>query len=157
MQIFKHKNTYLGRSLSRNHLCRYNHRIVCSSISQQHCYPELGMISTKNKGTLEDSHIAKDIAKLIQANKVGFIRLQRSWKSWNIKLVNSNTEIWTPALDRAWLLKNLHTQHKESFPSLLHSLSDYSFHSSVVQGVQRRKPTPLDLFVRFLLTLGWSS
>ena len=35
--------------------------------------------------------------------------------------------------------KHLHTQHKESSPSLLHSRSGYSFHSSALQDVQRRK------------------
>ena len=34
------------------------------------------MIPTRNKGTLADSHIYKDTTKLIQANTVGFIRLQ---------------------------------------------------------------------------------
>ena len=38
--------------------------------------PEMGMIPTRNKGTLADSHIAKDTPKLIQDNIVGFIRLQ---------------------------------------------------------------------------------
>ena len=40
--------------------------------------PKLVMIPTRNKGTLEDSHIAKDISKIIQANTVGFIKLPRS-------------------------------------------------------------------------------
>ena len=38
--------------------------------------PEMGMISSRNKGTLADSYIAKGATKLIQANIVGFIRLQ---------------------------------------------------------------------------------
>ena len=43
--------------------------------------PEVGMIPTRNKGTLASSHIAKGIQqKLSQSNTVGFIRLQRSWK-----------------------------------------------------------------------------
>ena len=42
--------------------------------------PELGLISTRNKGTLADSHVAKDTTKLNQANTIGFIRLQRSCK-----------------------------------------------------------------------------
>ena len=37
--------------------------------------PELGMISSRNKGTLADSYIAKGAIKLSQANTVGFIRL----------------------------------------------------------------------------------
>ena len=42
--------------------------------------PKLGMIPTRNKGTLAGSHISKDISKFIQANTIGFIKLQRSWK-----------------------------------------------------------------------------
>ena len=38
--------------------------------------PELGMISSRNKGTLADSYISKGATKLDQANTVGFIRLQ---------------------------------------------------------------------------------
>ena len=111
---------------------------------------ELGMIPTRNKGTLAGSHIAKDISKFSQAKiAFGFIRLLRRRKSWTTKLVSSTTELWTPAPDIAWLLKHLHTQHKEASPSLLHSTSDNAFPSSALQGVQRRKPTPLDLFLRF--------
>ena len=36
---------------------------------------ELGMISSRNKGTLTDSYIAKGAAILNQADTVGFIRL----------------------------------------------------------------------------------
>ena len=44
--------------------------------------PELGMIPTRNKGTLADSHIAKDISKFSQAKTTfGFIRLLRWWKA----------------------------------------------------------------------------
>ena len=79
LQGFKHKNTYLERSLSRNQLCCCNvppnHRPVCSSVSQQHCHPQAGHDSTRNKGKLVGSHIAKD-TQLSQANVVGFIRLQ---------------------------------------------------------------------------------
>ena len=41
---------------------------------------ELGMIPKRNKVTLANSHVAKDTTKLSQANTVGFIRIQRSWK-----------------------------------------------------------------------------
>ena len=42
--------------------------------------PELGMITTRNKGTLAGSHIAKDMSKSIQAKTTfGFIRLLKSW------------------------------------------------------------------------------
>ena len=37
--------------------------------------PELGMISSRNKGTLADSYIAKGATKLIQDNTVGFIKM----------------------------------------------------------------------------------
>ena len=43
--------------------------------------PELGMIPTRNKGTIVGSHIAKDISKFSQAKTTfGFIRLLRRWK-----------------------------------------------------------------------------
>ena len=111
--------------------------------------PELGMIPIRNKGTLAGSHIAKDISKFIQAKTFGFIKLIRRRKAWTSKLVSSTTEPWTPALDLAWLLKHIHTQHKEASPSLLHSPSGYAFPSSALQGVKRRKPSPLDLSMRF--------
>ena len=68
--------------------------------------------------------------------------------------MESTTDLWKPALDRDWMLKNIHMQQKESSPSLLHSPLGYAFPSSIFQGVQRRKPAPLDLFARFLPTLG---
>ena len=37
---------------------------------------EMGMISSRNKGTLADSYIAKGATKLSQANTIGFIRMQ---------------------------------------------------------------------------------
>ena len=86
----------------------------------------------------------------------GIIRLQKRWKNWTAKLVSSTTELWKPALDWDWILKHLHTQHKEASPSLLHSPSGYAFHSSAIQGVQGKKPTPLYLLVRFLHSLGLS-
>ena len=76
---------------------------------------------------------------------------------FTVKLVISTTDLWTPTLDIAWLIIHLHTQHKEASHSLLHSPLGYAFPSSIFQGVQRRKPAPLDLFVRFLPTLGLSS
>ena len=35
--------------------------------------------------------------------------------------------------------KQLHTQHKKAFPSLLHSPSGHAFTSSAIEGMQRRK------------------
>ena len=58
------------------------------------------MIPTRNKGTLADSHIAKDTSKFSQVKlQFGFIRLLKSWKGLIAKLVSSTTELWTPALD----------------------------------------------------------
>ena len=109
---------------------------ACQSLSTT-ATPELGMIPTRSKGTLAGSHIAKDISKFSQAKiAFGFIMLLRRWKAWTTKLVSSTTELWTPAPDIAWLLKHLHTQHKEASPSLLHSTSDNAFPSSALQGVQ---------------------
>ena len=71
------KNIYLGRSSSYNQLCCYNvppnHRPVCSSITQQHFHHRAGHDSTRSKGKLAGSHVAKD-TQLSQANMVGFIR-----------------------------------------------------------------------------------
>ena len=52
------------------------------------------------------------------------------------KPVISTTELWTPALGQVWILKHIHTQHKEASPSLLHSPSSHAFPSSVIQGMQ---------------------
>ena len=98
--------------------------------------PELGMIPTRNKGTLAGSHIAKDISKFSQAKTTfGFIKLPRRWEAWTAKLVSSTTELWTPAPGQTWNLKHIHTLHKEASPSLLHSPSGYWFPSSSLQGV----------------------
>jgi len=130
---------------------------ACQSLSTT-ATPELGMIPTRSKGTLAGSHIAKDISKFSQAKtSFGFIRLQRRWKAWTAKLVSLTTELWTPAPNLDWLLKHLHIQQKGASPSLQQSPLGYAFLSSVIQGVQGRKPTPLDLSVRFLPTLGLSS
>ena len=44
--------------------------------------PKLGMIPTRNKGTLEDSHITKDISKFSQDKTTfGLIRLLRMWEA----------------------------------------------------------------------------
>ena len=62
------------------------------------------------------------------------------------KLVSSTPELWTPAPDLSWLLKHLHTQHKEASPSLLHSPSDYAFPFSAILGVLRRNPAPRSVY-----------
>ena len=59
--------------------------------------PELGMIPTRNKGTLVGSHIAKDMSKSSQAKTTfWFIRFLKRWNGWIAKLVSSTTELWTP-------------------------------------------------------------
>ena len=42
--------------------------------------PKLGMVPTRNKGTLAGSHIAKVYQNFSQANTVGFIKIYRRWK-----------------------------------------------------------------------------
>ena len=70
------KNTYLINNSFHNHLRRCNvppnHRPACSLISQQHCHPQVGHDSPRNKEQV-GLHIAKDTQN-IQANTVGFIR-----------------------------------------------------------------------------------
>ena len=39
------------------------------------------------------------------------------------------------------IYKQLHTQHKEAFPYLLHSPLGHAFPSSAIQGMEIRKPT----------------
>ena len=102
--------------------------------------PELAMIPTRNKGTTTGSHIAKDVLKSSQAKTTfGFIRLLGRWNGWIDKLVSSTTSLWKPTQDLAWISKHLHTKHKEASPSLLYCPLVYAFHSSAIQGVQRRK------------------
>ena len=66
------KNTYLENNLSRNQLCRYNippnHRPMRHQYLSNIATPELGMISSRNKGTLAESYIAKGATKLSQSN-----------------------------------------------------------------------------------------
>ena len=98
----------------------------------------------------------------------GYYKIQPSQHSWvyqaakalerlTPKLVRSTIELQTLALDLAWILKHLHTQHKETSPSLLHNPSGHALPFSSIQGVQRRKPFPVHLSLRFLLTLVLSS
>ena len=55
------------------------------------------------------------------------------------KLVSSTPKLWAPTLDLL-ISKQLHTQHKEEFPFMLHGPSGHGFPSSAIQGMQRRKP-----------------
>ena len=99
------KITYLMKNSFRNQLRRYNvppnHRLVCSSISQQHYHPRAGHDSPRNK-ELAGLHIAKGTQNTAkptqlglsghqqdsQANMVRFIRPSRSWERLNAKLVS---------------------------------------------------------------------
>ena len=104
--------------------------------------PKLGMIPTKNKETLASSYVAKGISKFTQSKQSWVYQAAKELKRMNSKLASSSLELWTPAPDLAWLLKDIHTLHKEASSSLLHNPSGYAFPSSAIQGVQRRKPTP---------------
>ena len=73
------------------------------------------------------------------------------------KLVSSTTELQTPTPDLAWLLKHLHTQHKEN-PLLYYTVPQVIPSIPVLFKVcKEENPAPLDLAVRFLSTLGLSS
>ena len=124
----------LWRSSSRNQLCHCNvppnHSPMCSLISQQHCHPWDGH-DFPRKRKLAGSHIAKDMSKHSQAKAMlGFIRLLRGWKGLFAKIVSSTIEPWTPTQDLTGLFQHVHTQHKESSPSLVYSPSGYAFPSN---------------------------
>ena len=102
----------------------------------------MGMIPTRNKGTLADSHIAKDTTKTQPSQQSWVYRIAKELERLTDKLVSSSKELSTPAPDLSWLLKHLHTQQKEESRSMLHSPLGYAFPSSDIHGVQRRKPTP---------------
>ena len=95
------------------------------------------MISIGNKGTLADSHIAKDTTKTQLSQHSWVYQATKELERLTAKLVSSNTELWTHAPYLAWILKHLHTQHREASPSLLHGPSGYAFPSSAILGVQR--------------------
>ena len=71
------------------------------------------MIPTRNKGTLADSHIAKDITRTHPSPHSWVYQDAKELETLTAKLVRSTTKLWTPILDITWLLKHLHTQHKE--------------------------------------------
>ena len=130
------KITYLMMNSIRNQLRRCNvppnHRPACSLISQQRCHPRAGHDSPRNKGRSRLTHS--------QANTVGFIRPSRSGKgsmlSWWAHYRAKNTYTRTSLTSKT----PIHTQHKESVPSLLHSPSGPAFPSSAIQGWWRRRP-----------------
>ena len=73
--------------------------------------PELGMIATKNKGTLARSYVAKGISKFTQSKQSWVYQAAKELERLTAKRMSSTTVLWTPAPDLAWLLKHLHTQH----------------------------------------------
>ena len=60
--------------------------------------------------------------------------VERLTAKLNSRAMNTHTE-------SSLISKQLHTQHKEAFPSLLHNPSGHAFPSSAIQGMQGRKPT----------------
>ena len=63
--------------------------------------PELGMIPTRNKGTLVDSHIAKDITRT-QPSQHGWVyQATKELERLTAKPVSSTPDLWPPALDLA--------------------------------------------------------
>ena len=87
------KNTYLINISSHNQLrhCNVppNHRLVCSSISQQHCHPRARHDFSRNKGQSKITH--SQGTQISQTHIVGFIRSSRSQERINAKLMTSNT------------------------------------------------------------------
>ena len=77
--------------------------------------PELGMIPTRNKGTLTYSHIAKGISKFIQAKQSWVYRDAKELEGMTAKLVSSSTELWTPTSNLSWLL-NIYPPNTRSLP-----------------------------------------
>ena len=73
--------------------------------------PKLGMVPTRNKGTLADSHIAKDTTKTQPSQHSWFYQAAKELERLTAKLVSSKIEPWTHALDIAWILNHLHIQH----------------------------------------------
>ena len=76
------------------------------------------------------------MSKLSQAKAMfGFIRLPRGWKGLFSKVVSSIIEPWTPTQDLTWIFQHVHTQQKESSPSLLYNPLGHAFPSSAIQDV----------------------
>jgi len=61
--------------------------------------PELGMVPTRNKGTLADSHIAKDTTKYQPSQQSWVDRAAKELERLTAKLVSSTTELSTSAPD----------------------------------------------------------
>ena len=59
------------------------------------------MIPTRNKGTLVDSHIAKDTTKTRPNQHSWVYQDAKELERMTAKLVRSTTELWTPAPDLA--------------------------------------------------------
>ena len=63
--------------------------------------PEMGMIPTRNKETLVDSHIAKDMSKFSQSKHSWVYEAIKELERLTANLVSSTTKLWTPASDLA--------------------------------------------------------
>ena len=84
LQILNTRDTYLEKKLLATiyvttmfhpTIGQCNHQTLSITTT-----PELGMIPTRNKGTIAGSHIAKEISKSSQAKTTfGFMRLLRRW------------------------------------------------------------------------------
>ena len=76
-------NTYLEGILYCNQLCHCNippnHRPACSSISQKHCYPQVGHDSPRNKEQAS-LHIAKDTQSIDKPTQFDLLGHQGVWK-----------------------------------------------------------------------------
>ena len=59
------------------------------------------MIPTRNKGTLENSHIANDTTKTQPSQHSWVYQDAKEVERLNAKLVNPTPKLWTPALDLA--------------------------------------------------------
>ena len=60
---------------------------------------ELGMIPTRNKGTLADLHIAKDTTKKQSGQHIWVYQAAKELERLTTKLLCSTLELWTPAPD----------------------------------------------------------
>ena len=82
--------------------------------------PELGMIPTRNKGTLAGSQKAKGISKFSQSKHNWVYQDVREVEGWIAKIVSLITELWTLAPDLAWLL-NIYTPNTRKHPLLCYA------------------------------------
>ena len=125
---------------SCNQLCRCNvppnHRPMCSLISQQHHHPRVGHDSPRKKETSRLTHSQRYVKTQSIQSYVWVYQTAKGMERIVAKLVSSTIELWIHAQDLNWISQHIHTQHKESSPSLLYIPSGYAFPSSSIQDVQ---------------------